>query len=151
MFVTVIHRIHDPEGFQAAEVKALEAGLPSSVALPIHAATSDHALGICIWEGESVEAVRKVAEGAVGPYAKNEYSEIHVDGLTPQLANQRPAPADRSGPECLLSCPYRVTEGVGRLAIFVLKGGSGSPKCRNIHPVSGWSTGSTLNREEIAT
>ncbi len=39
MFVTVIHRIHDPEGFQAAEAKALEAGLPSSVALPIHAAT----------------------------------------------------------------------------------------------------------------
>jgi hypothetical protein len=87
MFVTVIHRIHDPEGFQAAEAKALEAGLPSSVALPIHAATSDHALGICIWEGESVEAVREVAEGAIGPYANNEYYEMHVDGLTPQLAN----------------------------------------------------------------
>src|SRR5436305_12236103 len=28
MFVTVIHRIRDPEGFQAAEAKALEAGLP---------------------------------------------------------------------------------------------------------------------------
>ena len=41
MFVTVIHRIHDPEGFQAAEDKALEAGLPSHVALPIHAATND--------------------------------------------------------------------------------------------------------------
>ncbi len=25
MFVTVIHRIHDPEGFQATEAKALEA------------------------------------------------------------------------------------------------------------------------------
>ena len=59
MFVTVIHRIHDPEGFQAAEAKALEAGLPPHVALPIHAATNDHALGICIWEGESVAAVRE--------------------------------------------------------------------------------------------
>ena len=29
MFVTVIHHIDDPEGFQAAEAKALEAGLPS--------------------------------------------------------------------------------------------------------------------------
>src|ERR1039458_4331612 len=37
VFVTVIHRIHDPEGFQAAEAKALEAGLPAHVALPIHA------------------------------------------------------------------------------------------------------------------
>jgi hypothetical protein len=85
VFVTVIHRIHDPEGFQAAEAKALEAGLPSHVALPIHAATNDHGPGICIWEGESVDAVREVVEGAVGPWANNEYYEMHVDGLTPQL------------------------------------------------------------------
>ena len=87
MFVTVIHRIHDPEGFQAAEAKALEAGLPSSVALPIHASTLDHRLGICIWEGESVAAVREIVEGAVGPYADKEYSEMDVDGLTAQLRN----------------------------------------------------------------
>ncbi|HEV2993362.1 MAG TPA: hypothetical protein VG012_03030 [Acidimicrobiia bacterium] len=85
MFVTVIHRIHDPEGFQAAEAKALEAGLPTSVALPVHAATPDHKLGICIWEGASVPAVREVVEGAVGPFADNEYFEMDVDGLTPQL------------------------------------------------------------------
>ena len=30
MFVTVIHRIHDPKGFEAAEAKALEAGVPSA-------------------------------------------------------------------------------------------------------------------------
>jgi len=52
MFVTVIHRIHDPEGFQAAEATAMEGGIPPHVALPIHAATNDHGLGICIWEGE---------------------------------------------------------------------------------------------------
>ena len=85
MFVTVIHRIHDPEGFQAAEAKALEAGLPSHVALPIHAATNDHTLGMCIWEGESVEAVREVVESAVGAWAKNEYFEMQVDGLSSQL------------------------------------------------------------------
>lgn len=87
MFVTVIHRIHDPEGFKAAEAKALEAGLPASVALPIHAATPDHRLGICIWEGESVAAVREVVEGAVGLFSDNEYSQMEVDGLTPQLRN----------------------------------------------------------------
>ena len=85
MFVTVIHRIHDPAGFQAAEAKAMAAGVPPHVALPIHAATADHALGICIWEGESVDAVRKVVEGAVGPWAQNEYYEMRVDGLNPQL------------------------------------------------------------------
>ena len=85
MFVTVIHRIHDAEGFQAAEAKALEAGLPDHVALPIHAATLDHTLGVCIWEGASVDAVREAVEGAVGGFATNEYYEMHVDGLTPQL------------------------------------------------------------------
>jgi hypothetical protein len=85
MFVSVIHRIHDPAGFQAAEAKALEAGLPTTVALPIHAATRDHRLGICIWEGESVAAVREVVEGAVGLFSDNEYSQMEVDGLTPQL------------------------------------------------------------------
>jgi len=85
MVVTVIHHVTDPEGFQAAEDKALEAGLPTHVALPIHAATSDHSLGVCIWEGGSVEAVREVVEGAVGAWSDNEYFEMHVDGLTPQL------------------------------------------------------------------
>ena len=60
-------------------------GFLSHVALPIHAATNDHGLGICIWEGESVDAVREVVESAVGPWANNEYYEMHVDGLTPQL------------------------------------------------------------------
>jgi hypothetical protein len=86
MFVTVIHRIHDPEGFEAAEAKALEAGLPSHLALPVHAATKDHTLGICIWEGESVEAVSDAVEGLVGAFSKNEYYEMQVDGLVPQLA-----------------------------------------------------------------
>ena len=85
MFVTVIHRIHDPEGFRAAEAKAMSAGLPEGVALPIHAASRDHRLGICVWEGDSVTAVRDVVEAAVGPFADNEYYEMEVDGLAPQL------------------------------------------------------------------
>ena len=85
MFVTVLHHINDREGFEAAEQRALEAGLPPKVALPIHAATGDHRFGVCIWEGESVEAVRELVEDVVGPFARNEYFEMHVDGLTPSL------------------------------------------------------------------
>ena len=85
MFITVLHHIHDPEGFEAAEQKALEAGLPTGVALPIHAATNDHSFGVCIWEGESVESIREVVEGVAGPFARNEYFEMNVDGLTPSL------------------------------------------------------------------
>ena len=85
MFVTVIHHITDPEGFEAAEAKALEAGLPGHVALPIHAATHDHTLGVCIWEGESVDAVRELVEAVVGPFSDNEYLQLDVDGLKPAL------------------------------------------------------------------
>jgi hypothetical protein len=85
MFVIVIHRIHDPKGFQAAEDKALAQGLPAGVKLPIHAATKDHTTGVCIWEGKSIAAVAEVVEAVVGRYSKNEYLEVTVDGLTPQL------------------------------------------------------------------
>jgi hypothetical protein len=85
VFVTVLHHIQDPEGFQAAEARALEGGLPAHVALPIHAASNDHTFGVCIWEGESVDAVREVVEGAVGAWATNKYFEMHVDGLTATL------------------------------------------------------------------
>jgi hypothetical protein len=85
VFVAVIHKIHDPERFQAAEVEALEAGLPAGIALPIHGSTRDHRFGICLWEGESVTAVRDVVEAVVGPFADNEYYEMEVDGLVPQL------------------------------------------------------------------
>jgi hypothetical protein len=85
MFVTVLHDIKDPEGFQKAEQAAIEAGIPPQVALPIHAATGDHTFGVCIWEGESVAAVREVVEGAVGAWSENQYFEMHVDGLTPTL------------------------------------------------------------------
>jgi len=32
-----------------------------------------------------VPAVREIAEGVVAPFADNEYFEMDVDGLTPQL------------------------------------------------------------------
>ncbi len=81
MYVGVVHRIADPEAFEAAEQRALEAGLPEGVSLPVHAATPDHTTGMCIWEGESVEAVRELVESVVGEYSENEYFELEVDGL----------------------------------------------------------------------
>jgi hypothetical protein len=86
MFVGVIHHITDPAGFEAAEAKALEQGLPPNVALPIHAATPDHRTGICIWEGASVEAVRELVESVVGPFSDNEYLQLDVQGLELALA-----------------------------------------------------------------
>ena len=81
MYVSVIHRVSDPQAFMKAEDEAVAAGLPPGFSLPVHAATHDHGVGICIWEGPSVEAVRDLVEGVVGPYSENEYFEMSVDGL----------------------------------------------------------------------
>jgi hypothetical protein len=81
MYVSVHHHVSDPEGFRAAEQRALEEGLPEGFSLPIHATTPDYTTVICIWEGESVEAVRDLVESVVGEYSENEYFETKVDGL----------------------------------------------------------------------
>ncbi|MDT7539535.1 MAG: hypothetical protein QOI82_3120 [Actinomycetota bacterium] len=86
MFVGVLHHISDPEGFEAAEAKALEQGLPANIALPIHASTPDHRTGICIWEGQSVDAVRELVESVVGAFSTNDYFQLDVEGLVPALA-----------------------------------------------------------------
>ena len=81
MYVTVIHRVSDPQAFMKAEDEAVAAGLPAGFSLPVHAATHDHGVGVCIWEGPSVESVRDLVEAVVGPYSENEYFEMSVDGL----------------------------------------------------------------------
>ena len=80
MHVGVIHRISDPESFEQAEQKALEAGLPDGFSLPVHAATPDHSTAICIWQGPSVDAVRDLVESVVGEYSQNEYYEMELEG-----------------------------------------------------------------------
>jgi hypothetical protein len=82
MHVGVIHRISDPEGFERAEQQALEAGLPDGFSLPVHAATPDHTVGVCIWEGPSVDAVRDLVESVVGDFSSNEYLELEVESLS---------------------------------------------------------------------
>jgi hypothetical protein len=80
MHVTTIHHIHDPAGLQKAGDQLLEKGIPAEFKFPIHAATSDHSMGICIGKA-SAEEVRKLVDSFVGPYSNNEYFEMTVHGL----------------------------------------------------------------------
>lgn len=81
MYVGVIHRIHDHAGFEKAEQEAMAAGLPGGFSLPIHSVSPDGATGMCIWQGDSVDAVKGLVEAVVGDYSTNEYTELNVDGL----------------------------------------------------------------------
>src|SRR3712207_9158487 len=75
MYVSVHHHVSDPEGFKAAEQRALEEGLPEGFSLPIHATAPDYTTVMCIWEGESVEAVKKVVGVVGGEDRENEKLE----------------------------------------------------------------------------
>jgi len=75
MYVAVQHRISDPEKFwQTAE--AITPSLPSGIQLHHCMPTRDGARGICIWEGESVAAIKTFLEGHMRNYSTNEYFEV---------------------------------------------------------------------------
>jgi hypothetical protein len=82
MYVGVVHHVSDPEGFKAAEQESLKEGLPEGFWLPIHATAPDYTTVMCIWQGESLEAVKDLVESVVGEYSENEYFEMaKVEGL----------------------------------------------------------------------
>jgi len=73
MYVAVQHSIFDPASFWDIVEKT---PLPSNVILhhTFPSTAGDHA--ICIWEAETVEAVRSIVEQAVGNYSRNEYFQV---------------------------------------------------------------------------
>src|ERR1035437_3331937 len=73
MFVTVIPRIHDPKGFEAAEAKALEAGLPSHVALPIQASNDDHFFSDRTCTEIYIQTLREAVQSSASRVANKEY------------------------------------------------------------------------------
>ena len=75
MYVAVQHRITDPEKFwQKAE--EITPNLPSGIQLHHCMPTRDGTRGICIWEGESVGAIRDFLEGHMRSFSSNEYFEV---------------------------------------------------------------------------
>src|SRR5919206_1439800 len=91
MFVAVIHQIHDPGRFRAAEAAAVEKGLPPGVAVAMEFMTPDDKTGISIWEGPSVDAVRLVVESVVGGSSDTEYLELEIGGLWDRCPSARGA------------------------------------------------------------
>jgi len=75
MFVSVIHRISDPDAFAAAVADATPK-IPADLKVHLTAASDDRSTVICLWEAPSVEKVRDVVETHLGHASKNEYIRI---------------------------------------------------------------------------
>ena len=70
MYVIVQHTITDPATFWNA---ADPASLPSHVHLHHTFPTPDGTHAVCLWEADSVDAVRTVLEPMIGAISRNEY------------------------------------------------------------------------------
>ena len=75
MFVSVIHRISDPEAFWATAAKATN-DIPAHIKLHQTVTSNDRSTAICLWEAASVDDVRDLLEPLFGSVCKNEYVPI---------------------------------------------------------------------------
>jgi hypothetical protein len=74
-YIVADHFVADAERFwsgAAAAVPNLPAGVTLHATYPQH----DGLRAICLWEADSVEAVRKIVEDSVGGSARNEFFEV---------------------------------------------------------------------------
>ncbi|HJR63284.1 MAG TPA: hypothetical protein VJ803_06235 [Gemmatimonadaceae bacterium] len=75
MYVVAEHMISDPAAFWS-KAEEIVPNLPPQLALHHCLPTKDGSRGICVWEGESVEAVRSFLEGHVARWSKNDYYQV---------------------------------------------------------------------------
>jgi hypothetical protein len=76
MYVTAIHDITDPDKFWST---VSSAQIPDGFALHVSLPNTEGNRCVCLWEGESVDAVRNLVEGTVGSFSQNAYYEVKTD------------------------------------------------------------------------
>jgi hypothetical protein len=86
MFISVIHRISDPDAFAPATASA-GPSIPEDLKLQQYVASGDRSTSICLWEAPSVERVRDLVEPLLGRVSKNEYIVVDASGSMGLPAN----------------------------------------------------------------
>jgi hypothetical protein len=82
MYVTVIHSINDAASFQTRGQQLLPS--PAGVAALQFFPDTEGKRAVCLWQADSVDAVRDHIDGTLGDAAAQEYyavSEQHAVGL----------------------------------------------------------------------
>lgn len=74
MYVLVHHSVTDPATFWTTAQAALP-NIPAGLTLHHTISARDGSRATCVWEAESVDAVRAFLEPALGSSSKNDYSE----------------------------------------------------------------------------
>ena len=92
MYVAVVHRVKDPQAMlKRGEGLSDPANAPPGVVGHQFCPSKDLSAATCVWEGDSVDAIRNYIDGTLGDSSDNTYFEIneeYAQGL-PQHAAAR--------------------------------------------------------------
>jgi hypothetical protein len=90
MYVGVVHRVKDPKAMMSrGEGLSDPSNAPPGVHSHQFCPSTDLSVATCVWEGDSVDAVRDYIDGTLGDSSENSYFEIsteHAQGLPEQAA-----------------------------------------------------------------
>lgn len=75
MYVLVRHDVKDPDHF-FADVPAVAQNAPPGVHPRMFCPGRDKTTALCLWQAESIGAVRAYLDGTTGPSALNTYFEV---------------------------------------------------------------------------
>ena len=94
MYVIVQHQVTNPAKFWPADAAQFSTMPPSHLKLHQTLAGTDGSQAVCVWEGESVDAVRDWLDPATAGASVNAYfAAVNREGIAipaGQLATQRP-------------------------------------------------------------
>lgn len=76
MYVLVEHHISDPSAFWPTDLEGFKASIPAQFTLHHAFAGRDGDHGACIWEADSVDALRAWLDPAMGGASRNVYHEV---------------------------------------------------------------------------
>jgi hypothetical protein len=75
MKVVAVHTITDPDRFFPAAQAGMQA-LPEGLRVDSLAPSTDGSKAVCVWQAESVDAVRSLVDETVGDASTNEFFEV---------------------------------------------------------------------------
>ena len=76
MNIVVQHRITDPEKFLSMSAEEVGSGGPPGVQVRQFFPAQDASLAVCLWEADSIDAVRDYLDPATEGVAENTYFEV---------------------------------------------------------------------------
>jgi hypothetical protein len=76
MHVVVQHRISDPEKFFSMDAEEVSGGGPPGVQGQQFYPSQDKTVAVCLWEADSIDAIRDYLDPATAGASENTYFEV---------------------------------------------------------------------------